>query len=156
MLWLARQHAYSQVGEFSPEQGIVSIHSRDELESLSPRSIDGKFYATQGRLFALYKLDNTLHFYANGNNFTLDDDTVIEVLGPRGMRSLWVMQCGQVAFDTTYKPEGLGMIPGDPTPMVEEEDFDFGLWASNVSRNPERKAVALEVWGMDRNQKNGV
>ena len=36
-----------------------------------------------------------------------------------------------------------GGLPDDPTPMISDEDFDFGLLAMNISQNPERKDVLL-------------
>jgi len=34
-------------------------------------------------------------------------------------------------------------IPGDPTPFIEDEDFDFGLFVRNISRSSERRKVLL-------------
>jgi hypothetical protein len=76
---------------------------------------------------ALYKSGDALYFYAYDRVFRLDEDTVVAVVGPRSRRSLRVMKRGQVIFETSYTPlVKLGPLPDDPTPMVEEEHFDFG------------------------------
>ena len=156
MLWLARFDGWSQVVEFHPDRGILGLRSQRRWEAVSPRDIDGQFYHTPDGLLALYKSGNALYFYAHGRVFELDDPTTVDVSGPRSQRSLRVMRRGAVVFQTAYAAEEPGMIPGDITPMVEEEHFDFGLWASNVSRSAERKAVCMEVWGAVREQENNA
>jgi len=52
------------------------------------------------------------------------------------------MQGSETVLDITYSLEGVAQaIPGDPTAFIEDEDFDIGLFASNVSKDPERRAV---------------
>lgn len=158
MLWLVNHERWGQVGEFDPEKGrILSIRDHDELQSLSPRDSDGWYYDVKDGVFALYKLNGALQLHLRGRAFQLEDDTTVEVSRPKDLfplprrrRRLRVVKQGRAVFETTYRPRGLGMIPGDPTPFVEEDHFDFGLWVTNVSKDPKRKAVCMEVWGAEK------
>jgi len=53
-----------------------------------------------------------------------------------------IMQGSETVLEITYSLEGVSQaIPGDPTAFIEDEDFDIGLFAGNVSKDPERRAV---------------
>ncbi len=95
----------------------------------------------------LYRLGNSIAFRVIGEGFDckfdLDSSTVVEVDGPPLERELVVIRDGNVMFKTTYAVDVDDIIPNDPTPFVEDEDFDFGLFVSNISKSPGRKDVML-------------
>lgn len=157
MFWLRLQGIWGLIGEFDPQQGVLSTHSDDELPSLSPRGFDGWYSDMDDGVFALYRSGNALYFWACGDIFPLDDETVVEVSGPRRKRLLRVVRRGRVVFETTYAVPLPGSIPGDYiTQMVKDEDSDFGLFVSDISRNSSRKAAAMEVWGVEGQEQNAA
>ncbi len=149
---------YFCFAEFDPSRGVVRKHYRFGRKAES-EPIDGQFEQMWQGTMALYTYDGSLYFYVYGRLFELDDDTRVAVSGPREecmlwrrKRSLQVLRRGQLVFEANYRPRVPGMIRGDPTPMVAAEHFDFGLWVSNISNSPERKAVALRDSGGQRKQ----
>jgi hypothetical protein len=144
-MWLQCQEEYDCLAEFNPEEGILKKHSRKILGSHASKieNVDGWFSEATYGTFMLFKNKNRIYFSVYGTEFMLDDKTAVEVSGPRTKRLLQVIHEDKVIFETYYTPIGEGMIKGDPTPFIEDEDFDFGLFVSNISKNPKRKDVFL-------------
>jgi hypothetical protein len=55
-----------------------------------------------------------------------------------------VSKKGEMVVAQVYSLDNWGKIKGDPTPFVEEEDFDFGLLIANIAGSPERQQVFIE------------
>ncbi len=95
----------------------------------------------------LYKRDGRIIFRVcqEGANreFHLDAVTEIAVSGPAARRELTVLRDGANVFHTTYALKEVYRCSEDTTPFIEDEDFDFGLLVSNISKNPARKEVLL-------------
>ena len=45
-----------------------------------------------------------------------------------------------------YELKAIDVIPDDPTPMAEEEHFDFGLFLSELSRDQSRQDRLVDIW----------
>ncbi len=145
-MWLQCQEKYDSVAEFNPAEGIVRRYSRQVLGARAPKieNIDGWFSDVKNSTFILYKYKDNIFFRANDKEFILDNKTEVEVFGPREKRKLYVKHNGLIIFDTAYELTREGAIPNDPTPFIDKEDFDFGLFVSNISKNQKRKDVLLK------------
>jgi hypothetical protein len=73
----------------------------------------------------------------------LAEGVLVEVTGAPRSRKLVVRRAGQVVASHTYSLDRPQQLMDDPTPFVDEEDVDFGLFVVNVSQSEERKAVLL-------------
>ena len=143
MLWLHSNEEYDCIAKFDPKYGLIEKHSMRALGANAPTATDGWYSELESGLLALYRFDDMIYFYIFGHIFQLDNQTRITVSGPRKQRFLKVLRAGQELFSTSYVPAGPGPPPNDPMPFVEDSDFDFGLFVSDISRSPQRKNVLL-------------
>lgn len=144
-MWIQSQERFDCVAEFDDEKGTLREYSRQFLAAQAPKiaETDGWFSHIRGGVLILYRKTGNIFFRVNDNEFVLDKGTEVEVFGPREKRKLVLKRNAQVVFDIEYELLQEPPIPNDPTPFIEEEDFDFGVFVSNISKDPKRKAVFL-------------
>lgn len=144
MLWLQSSSKFDLIAEFSPDLMALYRRSKRDLGGSAPKRLDGFFYEFAGGLLVLYNQDGNIFFVSNGNRFLLDDDTIVAVAGKPTDRKLEVIHKGKTIYSTTYLTDYESKIESDPTAFVDDEDFDFGLFVSNISKDPERKSILIE------------
>jgi hypothetical protein len=67
-------------------------------------------------------------------------DHTVKLLSPGDRRILRVRSATKTVLEITYDAPVIDPpLSEDMTPMVEEEDFDFGLFLANVSRDRGRQ-----------------
>lgn len=143
MVWLQCNERYDVVGQFDPSSCVLKLLERTALGNTVP-AIPHGFFSHFGNLkIGVYGLAGKLFLVLDDQLLQLAADDTIEVSGPRAARHLCILtKSGKVVTQVTYSLHGVvGTIPNDPTPFVEEEDFDIGLLASNVSKDLERRTV---------------
>lgn len=162
VIWLQCENEYDRVATFAPQTGGLTEYSRrllgeeqPELASSGPKANKGFYCWTRecegperlsGRLvIAVYGLNGRLFLLFGDRLLEIGEGEIIDVSGPREARHLVVSRDGEPVFAGCYSlAEVPGPIPGDFTPFVEEEHFDIGLLASNISRDPERRALYVD------------
>jgi len=60
-------------------------------------------------------------------------------------RHIIIQEGERVIFDTDYDEIEV-TFENDPTPMIEDEDFDFGLFLENLSKNRVRQKLLWDNW----------
>jgi hypothetical protein len=141
MIWLQAKECYNCIAQFDPQNNVFIKKSRDEIE---PNTNDGSFEEMNEGIFMLYRFNGKIYFQVNDKIFLLDENTVIDVAGERPTKILKVLKNEMIEYETKYTPTSFP-IEGDLTPFIDEEDFDFGLFVSNISKNPKRKEVLLGI-----------
>jgi hypothetical protein len=143
MIWLQSNEQYHVLGMFDPSTGSWVEYSRDVInDSASPKTVG--FFSNLGDVrIGIYGVAGVLFLVIDSDVIKLAEDETIEVDGRRDSRVLRVVnKAGYVVNETRYS---LARIPGrfssDPTAFVDSEDFDIGLFASNVSKIAERRAI---------------
>jgi adenylate cyclase len=145
MLWLQSNAKFDEIAKFNPNTMKFNKISKRKLGSSAPAKFDG-FYSDSGTgWLALYKHDERLIFASSGKIFVLDNNTIVNVYGSPNQRKLEVVHDGNVIYSSTYLLDDTATFHDDPTAFIEDEDLDFGLFVSNVSKNPERKAIMLSL-----------
>jgi len=88
----------------------------------------------------LYREADVLHLRLDDTDFELTDDTRIE-LSRGDVNVLTAVRGGTVLFSLKYQPPVIEPpLEIDPTPFVEEEHFDFGLFVYNIMRDVDRRS----------------
>ena len=143
MLWLQSNERYDLVAQFDPSSYVLTELDRCFLGNTVPGIFHGFFSHFGESRIGVYGLAGKLFLLIDDRLFELEASDTIEVDGPTSARHLRVLNnVGKVISETRYSlHEVAGPIPDDPTPFVDNEDFDIGLLASNVSKNPERRAI---------------
>jgi hypothetical protein len=143
MIWLQSNEKFDSLAEYDPKNGMLTKHSRKNLGSNVPETTDGFYSELTNGVFILYRFNDNLYFRANDNDFILDSVTEVVVSGPQEKRELKVLCNGKMIFKTIYSSHDIGPLSNDPTPFIEDEDFDFGIFVSNISKSPKRKDILL-------------
>jgi hypothetical protein len=145
-MWLQCQGEYDCVGEYDSDKHILRRYSRRNMGAQAPKleNIDGWFADVSTGIFILFRKQDEIIFRAYEDEFVLDGKTEVDISGPRQNRQLLVKRNGKVVHRVEYTPMQEDKISGDSTPFSEDEDFDFGLFVSNISKDPKRKDVFLK------------
>ena len=145
MLLLRSKRIFKRLLELDPITG-----SHRELESPGnigePVKINGFFDNLNGVLTAIYVYSGQLFLMAGGKVINITERVDVAVSGPVGARQLRVSNENGELMVVTYSVDNAKKFENDPTPFVESEDFDFGLFVSNIAASAERRSVVLEVW----------
>lgn len=143
MIWLQSNDKYDELAEYEHGKGTFTTASRNVLGSNVPSSTDGIFSILSAVFVALYKFDQGLFVRIGDQCIPLADDVIVTVSGNVNNRLLTVKKAGKEIVHFCYVLDGSKEISDDPTPFIEDEDFDFGLFVSNISTNEKRKRILL-------------
>ncbi len=59
---------------------------------------------------------------------------------------LSILENGNEVMSVIYRDGLKDWIENDPTPMIEKEDFDFGLFVKNALSDKDRQRRLLRTW----------
>lgn len=143
MVWLQSNDKYDELVEYNHSKGTFTKASRNSLGDKAPSSTDGTFAVLSAVFLALYKLGQELFVRIGDQCIPLTNDVTVIVSGPANKRLLIVKKAGNEIANFNYVLDASKKFSSDPTPFIEDEDFDFGLFISNISTNDKRKRVLL-------------
>lgn len=122
---------FDQLAELDPN-GTYLFLSRKQHPELTG-SPSGGYSMVDGTMVSLYRMDGGLYFRVGEQEFQLTDDVTSTLTREDNKQVFRLVQDGSPLLIFGYTPQG-NEIPLniDPTPFVEEEDFDFLLFVHNV------------------------
>ena len=136
-------HKYVDLRLFDPLTQAISSHSLNEASEC--KEIHGFFACLGGVQFVLYRQQERLMLSIEGVNTTFDDLTIststISRIVSQGnsiyfLRHIKICSDNKIIFENDYTESGPYFA--DDFTIYEAEDFDFGLFLENLSRNSER------------------
>lgn len=136
--------------ELDPDSRNIQSFCKVEHDNAGKESICG-FYATLGdKTLAFYLHEDHLYFQVNESYYVIAENPRVE-LDYKGVGATLRLE---IKSDTTLKisyerPILVVPLEEDPTPFVEEEDFDFGLFIFNILTHQARKERLIERWRSD-------
>ncbi len=127
---------FDRVALFNPDSGHLTEFSRGDATSVTQQPQRGA-YAMLGRQWVvLYRSDEgVLRLRIGVSDFALTSANRVAWRQTGALAELEVSS-NDVSHVLSYRSEPLP--EGDPTPFVEAEDFDFGLFVANIARDRER------------------
>jgi hypothetical protein len=131
---------FGEVGDFDPATGRLATHRKTAADT-SNRPLGGHFAVLGGTLAILYRTtphDDALHLRIGERDYLLAA-TGIDWKKDADQRLLRVVATAHEPLLVRYLVVIDPPLHQDPTPFVEEEDFDFGLFLANVRSNPSRQ-----------------
>ena len=136
---LACQDIFDQLAELDLRDSSVRFLSRKQHPELSA-SVAGSFSIVNEMMVSLYRVQGGLYFRVGDQVFQVTDDTTSTLETDGKNRRFRLFEREKVLVDLTYlTPELEIPLSIDPTPFVEEEDFDFLLFVHNVLTQPGRR-----------------
>ncbi|MEN1679865.1 MAG: hypothetical protein AAGJ46_09740 [Planctomycetota bacterium] len=145
-IWLQNNEKYDRVASLDPASGVFGEHSRSALDQESPVKTDGIYSILSGAMAAVFAWDDAVFVCLGTSTAKLSGETKVSVDGPPSSRKLSIEDGNGIVAQHQYSLEPSQLpIPGDTTPFVEDEDFDFGLLMSNIASSDQRQAVLLGI-----------
>jgi hypothetical protein len=143
------QHAdlFDQVAKLASPTGIPEVLSKARSPEARSAPLAGRFAWIDGRLVCLFRLGGALWLRIAGQVVAVDGgvsahwDLVSARPAAKPLRATFRLERnGSVLAAFEYPPfEGRRIVPGDPTPFVDEEDYDFMILVWRVIQDPGRR-----------------
>lgn len=134
---------FNRVGDFDPRSAKLVEFDREQASpELLASPLAGHFTMLAGKQVVFFRFEDRLRLSIEGEVWDLTDGLEFE-WESAGESSLLRLRNGDlVACEVKYEPGPKTGPPlkDDPTPFVEMEDWDFGLFIHNVLGNPDRAA----------------
>lgn len=141
MLLLQSNEIFDNIAEFEPHNGKINILSRKKNFPDHRVVTNGFFSEHQNGLLLLYRKNGELFFKSAAFHVSLNNNIHINIVGNNQTRRFEILDRGVKIFETTYIPVLNEFGEDDPTPFVEDEDFDFYLFVRNIANNQERREL---------------
>jgi hypothetical protein len=139
---------------FDPITGKMDFFSEDGAprEQLQADS-SGRFSFVEGALVVFYRDNGVLKLRIGDEEHVIDEETssridkgrnrlIASLRRSRRHNQFLLTQNGETVMTFNYQAPETSNIPFDPTPFVEEEDFDFMLFIHHVlDDSPRRKDI---------------
>jgi hypothetical protein len=137
---LKRHTVFDTLADYDPATGTFVTFSRAREPGRASSRVTGAFDFLGEKRVLLFWLAGVLYLQVEGQRMTMADHT-IELQTVGGRRVLRVLSGTSVVLELTYDPPIIDPpLSEDPTPGVEEEHFDFGLFLANLSQDRGRQA----------------
>ncbi len=126
----------AELDQSIPSVRFLSLKHHPELKA----SIAGTFSIINEMLVSFYRVHGVLYLRIADQEFELTNDTSSALETDGNYRKFRLLKGKNVLVDLTYLlPELEIPLSIDPTPFVEEENFDFLLFVHNVLSQPGRR-----------------
>ena len=124
---------FDNLAELDHDTGAYRFFSRKEQPELSLTRPSGVFSFLNGTVSSLYRKDDLLYFRVGDRAVELADDVTSVLTQENNNRVFQLIKNGKAEICFTYQPP-VNDVPltADPTPFIEDEDFDFLLFVHNV------------------------
>jgi len=126
--------------ELDPITGRHQILSRKQHPEIASMRLSGGYSIVNGMIVCLYRLDNALYFRLGEEEVKIADDATSILVREDGYRLFQLLQNGNLLINFRYRSPVYEVSPHmDPTPFIDEEDFDFFLFVHNVLNQGDRR-----------------
>ena len=152
---LRRYNIYSECATYCTSQKQLNIFLAN---SPSQVKVSG-FYSYIGSILVkIFRLDDSPILLEIGENryvfedlkiTTCDVDRIRDDYKIFQKRRIVIQEHERIVFDTDYDEIEV-TFENDPTPMIEDEDFDFGLFLESISNNRVRQKLLWDMWKIEK------
>jgi hypothetical protein len=142
---LKRHTVFDTMANYDPTTGAFATFRRASGHTEETEQIAGSFDYLGDRLVLLFRQGGVLYLQIDDLKTPMHEYTV-ELQSTGNHRELRLLCSGKVVSAIEYAAPILDPpLALDPTPFVDEEHFDFGLFIANVSRDPTRQGQLYPV-----------
>ena len=142
MILLQSLDKFNDVAELDVGTGQMQRHNKADRLDHASQPVHGHFAELNGVVICFFRHDNgQLHLKIGPTDIELPDDANVSLQREVDNQvRLVVLRRGLPAFNWRYRrPKIDPPLMADPTPFVDEEDFDILLLAFNVINDNERR-----------------
>ncbi|MCD4738513.1 MAG: hypothetical protein K8R89_04565 [Anaerolineae bacterium] len=141
MILLQSNDRFADLAKLDTSTGRVSWFSRQVDSTIASRPIRGHIAQLGGHTLCFYRKEKVLHFRVDDEDLELTEETQVELVHVRdAVNCITVLRHEVPLFAWTYqRPVIDPLLEYDPTPFIDEEQFDFCLFVYNVANDPDRR-----------------
>lgn len=146
MILLQSKDLFDDILLFDPQTSEKHYLKRSSSPEFAEVPIKGTFAILGGHSLMLYRLGSQLMFSIDEKTIPIDD-TLSSVLQKKKKNGLLILKNSStelLRFEYTLD-DLQQMIPGDTTPHLGEEDFDFCTFVHNVLNNHQRRSFIYQA-----------
>lgn len=137
---LQSQDDFDRVTELDRQTGKYRILSKKTHPEISATPMSGGCSIVNGVLVCLYRTKEKLYFRLDEREFELMDDVTSTISNEGSCRVFKLIRNGNLLINFKYPvPTSEVPLQLDPTPFIEDEDFDFLLFVHNVLEQTGRR-----------------
>lgn len=136
---LQSKDEFDQLMELNPITGRRQFLSRKQHPEIASMRLSGGYSIVNGMIVCLYRVDNALYFRLGEEEFKIADDATSILVHENGYRLFQLVQNGNLLVNFRYRSPVYEVSNIDPTPFIDEEDFDFFLFVHNVLNQGDRR-----------------
>lgn len=148
---LRHYYIYSECATYCTSQKQLNIFLADSPSHV----IVSGFYSYIGSILVkIFRLEDSPIQLEIGENRYIFEDLKITTHDVKRIRDdykifqkrrIVIQEHEKIIFNTDYDEIEV-TFENDPTPMIEDEDFDFGLYLESVSKNRLRQKLLWDIW----------
>jgi hypothetical protein len=141
MILLQSQDKFNDLAQLDTATGQIFWLSRCTHPEAVAQAVCGHIARIGEHILCLYRLGGVLHFRIDSADWELNEEIEISLQDiQEGKNRLTIARQGVPLVSLDYRRSVIRPpLAVDPTPFVEEEDFDFCLFVCNVVNDPDRK-----------------
>jgi hypothetical protein len=140
-MFVQSNDSFNRVGNFDPRDGSLLEFERNEApQELLSSPLAGHFAALGESEVVFFRQDDQLSLSVDGEIFPLLEGVKLEWENSHGLSRIRLRDGDSIlrSIEYTAGPASYPPIEEDPTPFVEREDWDFGLFVHAVLEDSER------------------
>jgi hypothetical protein len=141
-IFLQQFSKFDCIGQLDLSTGAWHEYSKSAHPEIAAKPWTGVFEVIDKKRLCLFRWDRTLTMWAQGRIFAITDDVTSswDLIGV-GRAVFRLEKNSKTTFELEFAPfQSRKPIPGDETPFVDEEDYDFLIFVHHVLSDPARRA----------------
>lgn len=140
-IFLRNYDAFNDIISYDEASGNWHRITAEQKNVLSSHDISGFFAMLSSKFCGIYSLGRDIFICVGDLRVALNEKIKITVIGSPEKRHLTILDDGKIIGSHIYSVDTANQFENDPTPFIEDEDFDFGLLIANISESTGRQEV---------------
>lgn len=145
MILLQLHEQYDSLIKYNHSDGSFTEISKKSIGNNDISIVDGFYSVLSSTFVAIYRFEGELFIRIGDKCLPFSDEVVVSVRGEDDDRELLILEAGKEICKINYELDASLQFEDDPTPFIDKEDFDFGLFLSNISKSENRKQHILDI-----------
>lgn len=137
---LQSQDRFDEIAVLNLSTGETNFVSKSKHPELASQPTSGWYSVVDNVMCRLYRKEGVLFLGVGKQTFKLLDDVGSRLIRGQDSSTFQLISNGDLLFSFKYNLPKLDVpLKNDPTPFIEEEDFDFLLFVDNVLKDKARR-----------------
>ena len=141
MFLLRNNEQFNDIVAYDAENGRWQRLDPESKKEVDSADVSGFFTILSSKYCAIYRSGQEIVACVGDVQIPLSHRVKINVTGNPAKRRLTISQDANVIVNHEYSLDTSNHFEDDPTPFIEDEDFDFGLFMANIAGSQERQEV---------------